>query len=135
MQHRIGRGQCVGLVPDGIAGIFRCTRTAETVYLKERKGLAKLSLQTGTPLVAAYSFGNTDCFTCLYDSWGVMERLSRKAQASIFLFYGRFGLMIPRRVNISCVLRMRLHGPHNDARARARQRAHTHHAALTSPSC
>ena len=45
-----GAGVCVGMVPDGIAGIFRiCGEEDEVVYLKERKGLAKHALRTGTP--------------------------------------------------------------------------------------
>eukprot|EP00965_Chrysotila_dentata_P211065 6186267-Pleurochrysis_carterae.AAC.2 len=30
-----------------------------------------------------------------------MESLSRKAQTSIFFYWGRFGLPLPRRVNIT----------------------------------
>ena len=30
-----------------------------------------------------------------------MESLSRQAQTSVFIYWGRFGLPIPRRVNIT----------------------------------
>ena len=130
----IGAGVCVGTVPDGIAGIFKCSESAEVVEpktrtarractppcthaslhaltpagthpqvvkLKTRKGLAKLALKTGTPIVPAYSVGNTAAYTAVFDRWGVLEALSRKAQASIFLYWGRFGLPIPRRANVT----------------------------------
>ena len=31
----------------------------ELVAMKDRKGIARLALRTGTPIVPAYSFGNT----------------------------------------------------------------------------
>ena len=59
----LDEGSCVGLVPDGIAGIFRCTAEDEVVVLKKRKGIAKLALRTGHPIVPAYSIGNTAAFS------------------------------------------------------------------------
>lgn len=101
MAKTTAAGTCVGIVPDGIAGIFKTKETDEVVYLKNRKGLAKLALRTGTPILPAYSIGNTAVFDAWFDSFGVMEWLSRKAQASIFVYWGRFGLPLPRRVNIT----------------------------------
>ena len=100
----LARGTCVGLVPDGIAGIFRTNARDEVVKLKERKGIAKLALRTGTPIVPAYSVGNSRAYTAVFDRWGLLEIVSRKAQASIFLYFGRFYLPIPRRVNITMLI-------------------------------
>lgn len=96
-------GNSVGVVPDGIAGIFRCNDGDEVCFLKSRKGLAKLSLKTGAPIVPAYSLGNTAVFKAWFDKWGIMERISRKAQLSIFLFWGKFGLPIPLRTPITTI--------------------------------
>ena len=96
-------GLCVGIVPDGIAGIFRQDPHREVVALKHRKGLARHALRYGTNILPAYSFGNTSCFSAWWDPWGYLERLSRKAQASIFLYWGRFYLPIPRRCQITMV--------------------------------
>jgi 2-acylglycerol O-acyltransferase 2 len=81
---------CVGIVPDGIAGIFKCSHDEEVVYLKNRKGLAKLAIRTGTPIVPAFSVGNSMAFSCWFDQWGIMEKLSRRYQASIFMYWGRY---------------------------------------------
>jgi 2-acylglycerol O-acyltransferase 2 len=61
----VARGVCVGIVPDGVAGIFRMRDSArgEFVCLKTKKGLARLALKTGTPILPAYSFGNTQVRT------------------------------------------------------------------------
>ena len=98
-----GAGTCVGLVPDGIAGIFKTRDADEVVYLEGRKGLAKLALRTGTPILPAYSIGNTAVFGAWFDPFGVMEAASRRAQAAFFVYWGRFGLPLPRRVNITMV--------------------------------
>ena len=100
----IDKGTCVGLVPDGIAGIFRLSAHSESVFLANRKGLAKLSLRTGTPIVPAYSMGNTAHMSALFDRWGIMESLSRQLQASLFVYYGRWGLPVPRRSNITMLI-------------------------------
>jgi len=101
IEKAVRQGKCVGIVPDGVAGIFKTSSDKELVAMKDRKGIARLALRTGTPIVPAYSFGNTAVFSCWYDSFGILETISRKAQASFFLFWGRFGLPIPRRVNVT----------------------------------
>merc|ERR1712194_624709 len=100
------RKTAVGLCPDGIAGIFQqgsgSTRE-ERVALKTRKGLARLSLRNGIPILPAYSLGNTAVFSMWHDPFGIMEKLSRLLRVSIFCFWGRFGLPIPFRANISMI--------------------------------
>jgi len=93
--------KCVGIVPDGIAGIFKNNERDEVVKLKHRKGLAKLAIKQGLSIVPAYSHGNTDAFHVWYDKWGVLETLSRKLRVSLFIPYGRFGLPIPFRCNVT----------------------------------
>jgi 2-acylglycerol O-acyltransferase 2 len=109
-RHSITRairaGSCVGLVPDGVAGIFKmhAAPRGEFVALKRKKGLARLALRTGTAVLPAYSFGNTQVLSCWYDRLGLLEALSRKVQASLFVYWGRWGLPIPRRAQITMVV-------------------------------
>lgn len=101
----IGNGTCVGIVPDGMAGIFRMHEAPlEIVTLLNRKGLARLALRTGTPILPAYSFGNTQVLSCWYDRFGFLEGVSRRLQASLFVYWGRWGLPIPRRAQITMVV-------------------------------
>mmetsp|Transcript_18515 Transcript_18515/g.45284 ORF Transcript_18515/g.45284 Transcript_18515/m.45284 type:complete len:237 (+) Transcript_18515:3-713(+) len=95
------KGTCVGLVGDGIAGIFS---EGEVVALKNRKGLARFALKNGVTLIPAYSMGNTAIMTALYDSAGIMESLSRKLRMSFFIPVGRWGTVLPRRANVSMLL-------------------------------
>jgi 2-acylglycerol O-acyltransferase 2 len=102
MASACAKGIDVGMVPDGIAGIFQQNEDDEVVYLKNRKGLAKLCLKNGIAIVPAYSLGNTTAYDCWFDKkTGFLEKLSRKSQTSLFLYWGRFFLPIPYRTNIT----------------------------------
>jgi len=104
MGKQLAQGKCIGLVPDGIAGIFKCNEDDEVITLKSRKGLAKLALRTGAAIIPAYSLGNTAAFSAWFDRWGLMERASRKLHASLFLYWGRFYLPIPHRTPITMLV-------------------------------
>ena len=106
ISRALDAGTCVGTVPDGIAGIFSMNKRPldEVVKLKYRKGIAKLALRTGHPIVPAYSVGNTAAFSAWFDPFGVLERASRAVQASLFIYWGRFLLPIPRRANITMLI-------------------------------
>ncbi|KAG8463123.1 hypothetical protein KFE25_011120 [Diacronema lutheri] len=110
-------GTCVGIVPDGVAGIFRmhAAPRGEFVALRSKKGLARLALRTGTPILPAYSFGNTQVLSCWYDSFGILEAVSRRLQASLFVYWGRWGLPIPRRAQITMVFGRVIDVPRVDA--------------------
>ncbi|GAB5371322.1 hypothetical protein AAMO2058_001569800 [Amorphochlora amoebiformis] len=97
-------GVCVGIVPDGIAGIFQTNQQDEVVFLKHRMGLAKHALRTGAVLLPAYSVGNTSIYNAWYDKLGIMEALSRKLQMSVLVFWGRFGLPLPYRANVTLLV-------------------------------
>jgi len=99
--REVVRGNCVGIVADGIAGMFCCKEEIETVYLKSRKGISRLCLRTGTSVMPSYILGNNQCFSAWFDPLGIMERVSRKTKASFLLFWGRYGLPIPRRIPIT----------------------------------
>lgn len=104
ISRAVDEGYCVGVVADGVAGIFQNGEDSEAIALLNKKGLARLALRTGTSLVPTYSLGNTDTFSSWYDPFGVMENLSRKARAGIVVFWGRWCLPIPRRTCITLCL-------------------------------
>lgn len=107
VKKALERGELLGISSGGIAEIFQTNAAtySEVIILKSRHGICKLALETGAYLVPSYVFGNTTCFTSVYDKkYGIMEYISRKVKVSIVLFYGRFGLPIPYRVPIlSCL--------------------------------
>lgn len=97
MSKHLSKGGAEGslvLYTGGIAELFFCSESEETLYLKERKGFVKLALKTGADIIPLYFFGNTSVLSVLNNS--TLANFSRKYQVSITLFWGWFGLPIPR---------------------------------------
>mmetsp|Transcript_117766 Transcript_117766/g.366922 ORF Transcript_117766/g.366922 Transcript_117766/m.366922 type:complete len:367 (+) Transcript_117766:47-1147(+) len=81
--------QSVGVVLDGIAGMFQ-TGPVEKAYVKKRKGIVKIALRTGAPLVPVYAFGHTRLWDVVADPFGILERVSIALDVSLVLGLGRW---------------------------------------------
>ena len=108
LSSRLTRGETIGLIPDGINGIFAGaeagTAGRELLVLGRKRGLVRLALQSGAVCMPAYFIGTLQLFTICQDRFGVLRALSRRFRLSLFFFYGRFGLPIPRRHPLSAVI-------------------------------
>jgi len=91
------RGGCVGVIPDGIAGIFHSRPGTDVLHIGKKRGLVRLGLEEGAVFGAGWFAGTTDCFNIVQDGFGIMQWLSRRLGLSLFFFYGRWGLPIPWR--------------------------------------
>jgi len=78
----------------GIAELFKSSRKDERLHLANRKGFIKLALREGVDILPAYFFGNTSVLTVM--KTGPLANLSRKIQAALTYFWGKFYLPIPR---------------------------------------
>jgi hypothetical protein len=85
------KGDSVPVVADGIAGMFHAKPGHEVAFIKNRKGVARLALQTGASVTPMYCFGNTGMYQCVSDPFGLMQYFSRKLQVSLIWFAGRWG--------------------------------------------
>lgn len=83
------------ILPGGIAEIFTSTPRRHTIVFSNRRGLIKLSLETGAQLIPCYVFGGTDFFYNLATGQGFLSKLSRKFKIGITIFWGWFFLPIP----------------------------------------
>lgn len=99
------RGGCVGIVPDGVAGIFHSRPGTDVLHIGKKRGLMRIGLEEGVKFGAGWFVGTTDCFNIVQDSLGIMQWLSRKLRISLFIFYGRWGLPIPRRSPTTLVMK------------------------------
>ena len=101
-------GDNVAVMSDGIAGMFAADlglrQGKEVILLKKRKGLVRIALETGSPLVPFVCLGNTKVCLPATDSFGIMEGLSRLLGMSLIWPNGRFGLPIPRRTPVTIVV-------------------------------
>ncbi|RYZ15583.1 MAG: hypothetical protein EOO70_06495 [Myxococcaceae bacterium] len=71
------------ILPGGIAEIFVSTPGRHAIVFNSRKGLVRLSLETGARLVPCYVFGGTDFFHNLATSQSPLARLSRYVRAGV----------------------------------------------------
>ena len=97
-------GGVLGIVPDGILGAFRCKGGVDELAIGPRRGLMRLCMEEGATVLAAWFFGTTDMLTVVQDPFGLMEYASRKMQAGMMGFYGRWGLPVPRRIPVSLIV-------------------------------
>jgi len=82
----------------GMLELFFSNTKNEAVFLTGRKGFIKLALREGADVVPVYMFGNTTVLSAL--TWGPLAALSRKLGVSVTIFWGRFGLPVPKPVKI-----------------------------------
>lgn len=93
----------VGVILDGIAGMFQAQGKEEVAYLKTRKGIVKIALRAGAPLVPVYGFGHTALYTVIVDPFGLLEWLSNALETSLTPFFGRYGWFLgpPQRLAVA----------------------------------
>eukprot|EP00429_Kryptoperidinium_foliaceum_P101044 CAMPEP_0176246852 /NCGR_PEP_ID=MMETSP0121_2-20121125/32656_1 /TAXON_ID=160619 /ORGANISM="Kryptoperidinium foliaceum, Strain CCMP 1326" /LENGTH=183 /DNA_ID=CAMNT_0017586495 /DNA_START=39 /DNA_END=590 /DNA_ORIENTATION=+ len=97
MRRALANGDNVGLYPGGIAEMVRTVGNVERLVLLKRKGFVRAALEQGISIVPVFVFGQSVVFGQLpLPTW--VETLSRWLRASIVLPYGRFGLLVPRRL-------------------------------------
>eukprot|EP00913_Durusdinium_trenchii_P003927 g3636.t1 len=65
----LARNENVGVVLDGIGGLFQATEgRQEVAYLLKRKGIVKIALEAGASLVPVYGFGHSELWTTVIDA-------------------------------------------------------------------
>jgi len=85
---------CLVLYVGGIAELFKSSRREERLYLSKRKGFIKVALREGVDVIPVYMFGNTSVLTVV--KTGPLAVLSRRLQAALTYFWGKYYLPIPR---------------------------------------
>eukprot|EP00928_Gymnodinium_smaydae_P016468 TRINITY_DN16181_c0_g6_i1.p1 TRINITY_DN16181_c0_g6~~TRINITY_DN16181_c0_g6_i1.p1 ORF type:complete len:418 (-),score=68.82 TRINITY_DN16181_c0_g6_i1:71-1249(-) len=98
------QGGMLGMVPDGILGAFRSRPNVDELLIGKKRGLMRIACEQGATVYAGWFFGTTDMLTVVQDPFGIMERLSRKLQAGVMGYYGRWGLPVPRRIAVTAIL-------------------------------
>jgi 2-acylglycerol O-acyltransferase 2 len=95
--YRLLKKGWVAVIVGGIAEMFMMRDDKEQIYLRERKGMVRMAVETGHDIVPIYHFGNTQVLS-FGPAW--LKHLSRRLRASVGMMYGRFGLPIPRPAEI-----------------------------------
>ena len=84
--------QDVGVVLDGIAGMFSATSNDhETAFLSQRKQICAIALKQGDcQIVPVYWYGHSALWKTIVDPFGILETLSVKSNVSLVPFVGRW---------------------------------------------
>jgi hypothetical protein len=90
------------ILPGGIAEVFTSTPRKHAIVFKKRKGLIRLSLETGAMLCPTYVFGATDFFENLAtNESSIFAQFSRKFRMGVTIFWGLWGTPVPYCPKIS----------------------------------
>jgi len=98
VKKRLATSPGCALYVGGMLELFYSSAAREAVVLNRRKGFVKLALRSGADLIPTYMFGNTTVLSAL--TAGPLATLSRKLGVSMTLFWGRWGLPLPRPVKL-----------------------------------
>mmetsp|Transcript_34529 Transcript_34529/g.111193 ORF Transcript_34529/g.111193 Transcript_34529/m.111193 type:complete len:359 (-) Transcript_34529:234-1310(-) len=106
MSKALERRESVGVVLDGIAGMFQSDERVEKAWVKKRKAIVAIALKAGVPIVPVYGFGHSSLWTVVADPFRLLERLSVALDVALCPFYGRWGWPVgpPRRVAVCTAL-------------------------------
>lgn len=107
MTKAISEGSRIGLAPGGIAEMFEGYPKSGThpdeEYAIVRKGIFRLAVQHGVPIVPVYCFGSTKLLRRLQLP-SLVEKMSLLLRVSLVVFYGRWFLPIPFRQKLLYVM-------------------------------
>lgn len=92
------------VLPGGIAEIFTSKPGRNAIVFKDRRGLCKLSVETGAQIVPCYVFGSNDFFENLATNESFLSTLCRKYRIGVTVFWGYLGLPIPYSPKVTMVL-------------------------------
>ena len=84
-------GSSIGIILDGIGGMFQRDASVESGVVMQRKAIAAIALKAGCPIVPVYGFGHTSLWTAVTDPFGILEKISIALNVSVCPFYGRWG--------------------------------------------
>ncbi len=128
------KGCNVGVVLDGIDGMFHSTGHNEVGVIRNRKGICKIALKANVAIVPVYGFGHTGLYDVLVDRFGVLQFLSSVLHMSLTPFFGRWGWFMgpaKRDVPICMCLGDPIYPPNNiDTNSITQEQIDDHHSKL-----
>eukprot|EP01066_Platyproteum_vivax_P010223 Platyproteum_vivax@DN4553_c0_g1_i1.p2 len=98
MVAALQEGISLVFIPGGVSEMFARLKTQEEcLCLKNRKGFIKVAMQTESPIVPVYAFGQADTYHPMFlTSW--LQPIANKLRMALPPFWGRFSLPVPFRL-------------------------------------
>ncbi|KAH6556077.1 hypothetical protein KP509_1Z206500 [Ceratopteris richardii] len=92
------------LVPGGVKELMFMKHDCEVVYLKKRFGFIRIAVETGSPVVPCFIFGQTRVYNWWRPEGKLYERLSSALRFAPMLFWGKLWTPIPFSVPVCAVV-------------------------------
>jgi hypothetical protein len=103
----LAEGSRIGLAPGGIAEMFegypKHLAHPDEEFTIVRKGIFRMAIQHGVPIIPVYCFGSTKLLKRLQLP-AIVEKISVALRVSLVVFFGQFGLPIPFRQRLLYIM-------------------------------
>jgi len=103
MKSSLALNNSLVLYPGGVREIFATDHRKEILAIKRRRGVFRMALETGTPMVPVYTFG----MTVLHERSGVSVTLPfffNNEKDTIAMYYGKYYTLFPMRKRLVTVV-------------------------------
>eukprot|EP00249_Psilotum_nudum_P010255 c22431_g1_i1 orf=312-1268(+) len=92
------------IIPGGVKEVLYMEHDREVIYLNKRYGFIRAAIQTGSPLVPSFMFGQTSVYHWWKPKGKLYDHLSRAICFAPLVFWGMFGSPIPYQKPVYVVL-------------------------------
>jgi 1-acyl-sn-glycerol-3-phosphate acyltransferase len=107
VDRALSQGSRIGLAPGGIAEMFegypKHLTHPDDEYTIVRKGIMRMAIKHGVPIIPVYCFGSTKLMKRLQLP-DIVERISLLLRVSLVVFFGKWGLPMPFRQKLLYVM-------------------------------
>lgn len=95
LSNSLSDGYSCVLIPGGVREMLFMEHDREVVYLKKRYAFIRIAMETGSPLVPCFIFGQTHVYNWWKPTGKVYNELSRLLRFPPLAFWGMFGSPVP----------------------------------------
>ena len=117
VDRALSQGARIGLAPGGIAEMFegypKHLTHPDDEYTIVRKGMFRMAIKHGIPIIPVYCFGSTKILKRLQLPQ-IIESIALLLRVALVIFFGQFGLPIPFRQRLLYVIGEPIYPPSAD---------------------